>query len=105
MKRRPPSSTRPDTLFPYPTLFRSPAAQRRRRDRLSYLRPAPPLSGVHALCVASLARDRGARLDAAAADTLAQPGAAAARSQDRPYPRQPLRAARRTAVEIGRAHV
>src|SRR3546814_10360377 len=109
MIRRPPRSTRTDTLFPYTTLFRSrerparavprpapdaagaqclagvpPAAQRRRRDRLSYLRPAPPLSGVHALCVASLARDRGARLDAAAADTLAQPGAAAARSQDRP---------------------
>src|SRR3546814_3313860 len=95
MIRRPPRSTRTDTLFPYTTLFRSrerparavprpapdaagaqclagvpPAAQRRRRDRLSYLRPAPPLSGVHALCVASLARDRGARLDAAAADTL-----------------------------------
>src|SRR3546814_6466224 len=26
MIRRPPSSTRPDTLFPYTTLFRSPAA-------------------------------------------------------------------------------
>src|SRR3546814_13903541 len=127
MIRRPPRSTRTDTLFPYTTLFRSrerparavprpapdaagaqclagvpPAAQRRRRDRLSYLRPAPPLSGVHALCVASLARDRGARLDAAAADTLAQPGAAAARSPDRPSPRQPLRSEER---RVGKACV
>src|SRR3546814_6768780 len=33
MIRRPPRSTRTDTLFPYTTLFRSPAAQR--RDRCS----------------------------------------------------------------------
>src|SRR3546814_16430063 len=31
--RRPPRSTRTDTLFPYTTLFRSPAATRRRRRR------------------------------------------------------------------------
>src|SRR3546814_15099338 len=29
MKRRPPRSTRTDTLFPYTTLFRSPEARRR----------------------------------------------------------------------------
>src|SRR3546814_12091542 len=34
MVRRPPGSTRTDTLFPYPTLFRSRAGWRRRgRDR------------------------------------------------------------------------
>src|SRR3546814_10501789 len=36
MIRRPPRSTRTDTLFPYTTLFRSdrlPAARRERRDR------------------------------------------------------------------------
>src|SRR3546814_15042793 len=31
MIRRPPRSTRTDTLFPYTTLFRSPAARRRHR--------------------------------------------------------------------------
>src|SRR3546814_12148767 len=31
MKRRPPGSTRTDTLFPYTTLFRSQIADRRRR--------------------------------------------------------------------------
>src|SRR3546814_10493472 len=34
MIRRPPTSTRTDTLFPYPTLFRSP--------RLGVLPPQPP---------------------------------------------------------------
>src|SRR3546814_7560266 len=32
--RRPPRSTRTDTLFPYPTLFRSALADRRRLERL-----------------------------------------------------------------------
>src|SRR3546814_18775683 len=32
MIRRPPRSTRTDTLFPYTTLFRSPSAQGERRD-------------------------------------------------------------------------
>src|SRR3546814_9467291 len=33
MIRRPPRSTRPDTLFPYTTLFRSTASHREREDR------------------------------------------------------------------------
>src|SRR3546814_9142143 len=37
MIRRPPRSTRTDTLFPYTTLFRS-----RRSDRQAGVRPAPP---------------------------------------------------------------
>src|SRR3546814_4744419 len=32
MRRRPPRSTRTDTLFPYTTLFRSPAHRQRDRD-------------------------------------------------------------------------
>src|SRR3546814_5501966 len=38
MIRRPPRSTRTDTLFPYTTLFRSP--DRRERDRLRRSHPA-----------------------------------------------------------------
>src|SRR3546814_6343334 len=34
MIRRPPRSTRTDTLFPYTTLFRSPLRSRRRRSRV-----------------------------------------------------------------------
>src|SRR3546814_3698101 len=59
MIRRPPRSTRTDTLFPYTTLFRSPAAgrgllvrrcaafgaRRRRRAGLGTLRPAGPFDG------------------------------------------------------------
>src|SRR3546814_8906252 len=37
MIRRPPRSTRTDTLFPYTTLFRSPEVARRRRDDLDAL--------------------------------------------------------------------
>src|SRR3546814_6648650 len=40
MIRRPPRSTRTDTLFPYTTLFRSQAARRRGDDDLE--RPALP---------------------------------------------------------------
>src|SRR3546814_5177705 len=40
MIRRPPRSTRTDTLFPYTTLFRSPAVVLRDLDR------QPPLPGV-----------------------------------------------------------
>src|SRR3546814_7931032 len=40
MIRRPPRSTRTDTLFPYTTLFRSPGASARRRRRGKVPRPA-----------------------------------------------------------------
>src|SRR3546814_4826483 len=48
MIRRPPSSTRTDTRFPYPTLFRSPCALRARSDprqtrRRDIERPQLPL--------------------------------------------------------------
>src|SRR3546814_7528551 len=64
MIRRPPRSTRTDTLLPYTTLFRSPAGRRlrRRSDRLD--RAHPPVHGRrHAMdrepaARASLALDR-----------------------------------------------
>src|SRR3546814_16158234 len=40
MSRRPPRSTRTDTLFPYTTLFRSPAGPRNKTA-------VPPSSGCH----------------------------------------------------------
>src|SRR3546814_2109799 len=43
MIRRPPRSTRTDTLFPYTTLFRSVAARTRHRNRAPAARPAPAL--------------------------------------------------------------
>src|SRR3546814_10737598 len=42
MIRRPPRSTRTDTLFPYTTLFRSPVHQTRR----SFGRPCSPVPGL-----------------------------------------------------------
>src|SRR3546814_12177622 len=41
MLRRPPRSTRTDTLFPYTTLFRSVAAWRRHSTRLAMQASAP----------------------------------------------------------------
>src|SRR3546814_11698419 len=52
MKRRPPRSTRTDTLFPYPTLFRS----RRRR----YLDLTPRERGVLPLVVSGLLNKQAA---------------------------------------------
>src|SRR3546814_19681858 len=44
MRRRPPRSTRTDTLFPYTTLFRSIGARRERHraDRLAACKPGEP---------------------------------------------------------------
>src|SRR3546814_4643325 len=45
MKRRPPRSTRTDTLFPYPTLFRSPQHRRRAftiASRIGIIEPPAP---------------------------------------------------------------
>src|SRR3546814_16578425 len=56
MTRRPPSSTRTDTLFPYPTLVRSPHA----RPVALYRPPAGAAVGIAGRAVR---RDRGDRLD------------------------------------------
>src|SRR3546814_6357680 len=76
MIRRPPRSTRTDTLFPYTTLFRSRAAQER---RVGDLRIHPDEG-----------RERPARTRAraAAADArLRAPGADEGRGQGQPDPR------------------
>src|SRR3546814_17139454 len=44
--RRPPRSTRPDTLFPYTTLFRSPS----QTAFASMLAPTVLIGGVHRFC-------------------------------------------------------
>src|SRR3546814_20975429 len=56
MERRPPRSTRTDTLFPYSTRFRSRGCGRR---RLPHLRPAPAVL-VHVLLPAPPSRHGGA---------------------------------------------
>src|SRR3546814_15329893 len=45
MRRRPPRSTRTDTLFPYTTLFRSPADRRPRPSQGRVDRPCDPADG------------------------------------------------------------
>src|SRR3546814_8894486 len=64
MIRRPPRSTRTDTLFPYTTLFRSPAIRRgaavasdRKRER--HPRPASRRAGHRPAPAAAHARDPG----------------------------------------------
>src|SRR3546814_7985181 len=46
MKRRPPKSTRTDTLFPYPTLFRSGGEARQRPCRGPDSIPCKPTGGT-----------------------------------------------------------
>src|SRR3546814_4994190 len=70
MRRRPPRSTRPDTLFPYTTLFRSPIGQRRR--------PARAAEGSRRALVDSR-RHRSRRSDAARPDRQDRQNAIAAR--------------------------
>src|SRR3546814_10038068 len=63
MIRRPPRSTRTDTLFPYTTLFRSPATGRRQRSQSpaagsrARLSPADALRRVRRLLDGVLLRD------------------------------------------------
>src|SRR3546814_8616613 len=68
MIRRPPRSTRTDTLFPYTTLFRSPAG--RASARRSRRRPAATVAGRRRSPAASglprLPGSRGCRCQAAA---------------------------------------
>src|SRR3546814_12195599 len=81
MIRRPPRSTRTDTLFPYTTLFRAAERTRRRRRR-----PAPPGRGR--------ALRRGEDLErgcAAGADRSRAGQGAAAGARRRAGPAQPRR--------------
>src|SRR3546814_17838666 len=52
MIRRPPRSTRTDTLFPYTTLFRSVAVMAPLAGHLSTRHPIAVLCGVGAACMA-----------------------------------------------------
>src|SRR3546814_3055702 len=74
MQRRPPRSTRPDTLFPYTTLFRSRVTGRRADGSTSR--------------VTRLRRDRGRRTKWREARAAATPPADLAAPQDRWLPRQ-----------------
>src|SRR3546814_3603454 len=51
MIRRPPRSTRTDTLFPYTTLFRSPGLVPRSRQRGAALSRCGPAARCRTLCV------------------------------------------------------
>src|SRR3546814_1415355 len=46
MRRRPPRSTRTDTLLPYPTLFRAHRARHRVRPRLAHAAVAQQVAGL-----------------------------------------------------------
>src|SRR3546814_12925753 len=50
MIRRPPSTTRTDTLFPYPTLFRSQHQQRARAEHRTWQGPAGLAGRLHIGC-------------------------------------------------------
>src|SRR3546814_1829791 len=52
MTRRPPRSTRTDTLFPYTTLFRSSADRSAEPPRLEIVRVHQPEADVDSLCTA-----------------------------------------------------
>src|SRR3546814_8647406 len=70
--RRPPRSTRPDTLFPCPTLFRAPTCSRRARSRGSIGRCA----------ISARGRSKSKSLVfMAALPTIRPPGGQAARLQ------------------------
>src|SRR3546814_6536331 len=80
MTRRPPRSTRTDTLFPYTTLFRSPSAG-----------PAALLAGqMRRAPVAGAPRHRSARAEAAARPYQHDRRGAAARSEEHTSELQPL---------------
>src|SRR3546814_9370159 len=92
MVRRPPRSTRTDTLFPYTTLFRSPRPSRTAADRVERCRARPPQPPPHP-----------ARTPAPARSWQAAP-------KRRPAIRRSPASATRTgrspqACQIGRAHV
>src|SRR3546814_17611829 len=58
MQRRPPDSTRPDTLFPYPTLFRSEGGRRGEADQAEtviFMRGSPGSGAVPGIGAGSAA--------------------------------------------------
>src|SRR3546814_691124 len=63
--RRPPQSTRTDTLFPYTTLFRAGVDQRRQRNAVAGSDAGHGVAAAHAVAAAAVAGqvDRLARVD------------------------------------------
>src|SRR3546814_11392170 len=61
MIRRPPRSTRTDTLFPYTTLFRSRASRSTADKPARFLAPAAPRDTVRSACRAPARRPRRGR--------------------------------------------
>src|SRR3546814_8452308 len=95
MIRRPPRSTRTDTLFPYTTLFRSVDVGHEREAHVALAEIAQRLAGHH-------------RAEVRAADADADHVADALARMPRPLPAAHAIGERRHAVahrEIGRAHV
>src|SRR3546814_20898869 len=95
MKRRPPRSTRTDTLFPYTTLFRSvrmagrdaqPEAPAPAEDRVRLARPAKRLCppGRERILRGQVRGHAVARLASGGAAHLAPGGSAAGRASRRP---------------------
>src|SRR3546814_15477854 len=100
MIRRPPRSTRTDTLFPYTTLFRSRAAAGRSVARHDLPEPdLLPRARADLLAIEPALRDgdRGG-----GDDRLAHP---ARQDTGQPGVQAPHRRARRRRAQIGRAHV
>src|SRR3546814_16468592 len=64
MIRRPPTSTRTDTLFPYTTLFRSTARVRDRRDEVTFRNPRHRAAEDRDLAAQEIAAARHAAVQA-----------------------------------------
>src|SRR3546814_6662559 len=78
MLRRPPRSPRTDTLFPYPTLFRSQALRRSSRESFGYA----PSEGIPALREAIARHVAFARAVACRADDVIVTSGAQQRSEE-----------------------
>src|SRR3546814_18407379 len=101
MKRRPPRSTRTDTLFPYTTLFRSCQRTHPRTNGVVSRPDGPRLDVGRAALGDQFGRRRADRMAPADAgpDRLLRPAIAL------PDGEQGLARRRKDAREIGRAHV
>src|SRR3546814_11375561 len=113
MIRRPPRSTRTDTLFPYTTLFRSHRASSPERSAAASSPAAAWKRGVQTESFASgasAAAGAGAsgstgNKEVGAAPAAADRAKAAASADEIIIARMPVNIAAKPASEIGRAHV
>src|SRR3546814_13023451 len=111
MIRRPPRSTRTDTLFPYTTLFRSPRAapERGQWPRKDTEAPSLRSSAVNLAILAIVPAERAGEDPAAAAEGVERPDDAmlAPEAQHREVGEEQAAAGgdAQQAAQIGRAHV